>query len=218
MPDRASPGRVQRADARRNREHLLLAARDLFIERGPDAPLEAIAQQANVGIATLYRHFPDRVTLMRSVVQEALTQTTIAAENALADTTDGLAALRRYMHAVVDLRVSAVIPALLDHIRPGGRDLPGAPDAAPAVQQIIAAAHAEGSLDADVSFGDIAIMLVRLSRPLPGGVPPAVQLQLAHRHVDLLIDGLRAQGRSASSTKGPGLSLAELQALRDDDG
>ena len=49
-----------RADAERNRRRILEAARAVFAEAGLDAPLEAIAQRAGVGIATLYRRFPTR--------------------------------------------------------------------------------------------------------------------------------------------------------------
>lgn len=56
-----------RADARRNRERLLAAAREAFAAHGPDAPLDPIAQQAGVGSGTLYRHFPTREDLMREV-------------------------------------------------------------------------------------------------------------------------------------------------------
>ena len=47
-----------RSDARRNRDAIVLAARDLFAERGTDAQMDQIAQRAGVGVGTLYRHFP----------------------------------------------------------------------------------------------------------------------------------------------------------------
>jgi AcrR family transcriptional regulator len=53
-----------RADARRNHERLLEAARDVFVEQGPGASLEEIARRAEVGIATLYRRFPTRDVLI----------------------------------------------------------------------------------------------------------------------------------------------------------
>ena len=73
-----------RADARRNREQLLLAARDVFVERGPDAPLEDVAQRAGVGIGTLYRRFPDRQALLRAVALDVLARVTAEAHAALA--------------------------------------------------------------------------------------------------------------------------------------
>jgi AcrR family transcriptional regulator len=59
--------RPARADARRNHERLLAAAREAFAEHGPDAPLDGIAQRAGLGSGTLYRHFPTRDDLMRAV-------------------------------------------------------------------------------------------------------------------------------------------------------
>lgn len=59
--------RPLRADARRNRERLLAAAREAFGELGPDASLDGIAQRAGVGSGTLYRHFPTREDLIRAV-------------------------------------------------------------------------------------------------------------------------------------------------------
>jgi AcrR family transcriptional regulator len=59
-----------RADARRNRERLLIAARSAFAEQGADAPLEDIAKRAGVGIGTLYRHFPTRLALQEAVFRD----------------------------------------------------------------------------------------------------------------------------------------------------
>jgi AcrR family transcriptional regulator len=56
-----------RADARRNYEALMTAARDLFLEQGPDAPLDEVAKRAGVGAGTLYRHFPSRNDLISAV-------------------------------------------------------------------------------------------------------------------------------------------------------
>ena len=54
-----------RADARRNRERVLAAARAVFAEHGIDAPMATVARRAGVGVATLYRHFPTRDALVR---------------------------------------------------------------------------------------------------------------------------------------------------------
>lgn len=66
-PDHAS---VLRADARRNRDALLTAARDVFAEQGLDAPLDAIAKAASVGRATLYRRFPTRDALIDAIFDD----------------------------------------------------------------------------------------------------------------------------------------------------
>src|SRR5439155_5771863 len=92
---------------------LLEAARDVFVEQGPGASLEEIARRAEVGIATLYRRFTDRGTLMHAVVLHALTGTIEAVRQARRDHPDPLDALAAYVHAVLDLRTSVVIPTLL---------------------------------------------------------------------------------------------------------
>lgn len=76
--------RPQRADARRNFDALLVAARDVFAEQGTDASLEDVARRAGVGIGTLYRNFPTRQDLFESVylgeVEELCAAATAAAD------------------------------------------------------------------------------------------------------------------------------------------
>lgn len=62
-----------RADAQRNREALLAAAREVFGERGTDAPLDEVARRAGIGNATMYRHFPDRRELLIAVYADEVT-------------------------------------------------------------------------------------------------------------------------------------------------
>src|SRR5947208_15676012 len=112
----AGDDRPLRADARRNREQLLAAARDVFVEQGADAPLDEVARRAGVGIATLYRRFPDRESLMRGLALDILGRAAHEARAALADAPAPFRALARYMHRALDLRISAVMPALLGRI------------------------------------------------------------------------------------------------------
>ena len=63
-------GKPMRADARRNYEALLTAAREVFTERGSEASMEEIAKRADVGVGTLYRHFPRRIDLVEAVYRE----------------------------------------------------------------------------------------------------------------------------------------------------
>lgn len=203
-----------RADARRNHELLLTAARDVFVERGPDAPLEEIARRAGVGIATLYRRFADRETLMYEVVQSALVATAQAAEQVRREHADPFEALAAYVHAVLELRTSVVIPTLLGEL---DLDEPRIKSArrksARLANQLVAAAHDAGALRKDVTFGDVGMMLVRLSRPLPGAIPSEMQDEIAHRHADVFLAGLRAEATS-DLLSGPALELDDLQKLR----
>jgi AcrR family transcriptional regulator len=208
--------RPLRSDALRNQEQLLHAARDVFVERGAGAPLDEIARRAGVGIGTLYRRFPERQALMRAVVLDALQRTAQEAERAMGEEGSGFDALTRYMHAVLEVRVSAVIPVLLDEIDMADAELgPAREKSSSAVLRIIDRAHEDGSLPAEVTFGDIGTLLVRLSRPLPGGLSAELDSDLAHRHLDLLIEGLRPSAGRHAVTAGPALSREELRAMRD---
>lgn len=203
-----------RADARRNHERLLEAARDVFVEQGPGASLEEIARRAELGIATLYRRFTDRGALMHAVVLHALTGTIDAVRRARQDHPDPLDALAAYVHAVVDLRTSAVIPTLLVALDLDEPQLRAArTTSARLVEELLAEAHATGRLRTDVVFGDIGLLLTRLSRPLPGPIPDGTQNALAHRHADLFLAGLRADP-AAPPLAGPALEQADLLELQ----
>jgi AcrR family transcriptional regulator len=202
-----------RADARRNRQQLLVAARDVFVELGPDAPLDEVARRAGVGIATLYRRFPDRQSLQRAVALDVLARAAEVAARAEAEAPDAWQALGRYMHAALDLRISAVMPALLGRVSYDDDDFAQAREAATApVLRIIAAGQQRGELRQDIAFGDIGLLLVRLGRPLPGALPPELDLQLAHRHLDLFLSALRPSAET--QLEGPTLTLPELRTFR----
>jgi AcrR family transcriptional regulator len=69
-PVPAATERPMRADARRNYDRLLQAARSVLAERGSEASMEEIAKAADVGVGTLYRHFPRRIDLVEAVYRE----------------------------------------------------------------------------------------------------------------------------------------------------
>lgn len=94
-----------RADARRNYERLLAAANDVFMEEGTSAALENVARRADVGIGTLYRHFPTREDLLDAVMQGSFLRLHGEAERCL-KLDDPLEALDHYI--VFWLRQTAV--------------------------------------------------------------------------------------------------------------
>ncbi len=204
-----------RADARRNRDQILVAARDIFADQGSGAPLEEVSRRAGVGIGTLYRRFPDRASLLRAVALDVLGRAAQEARLALAEEPTAFQALARYMHCALDLRIGVVMPALVNQIPIEDAEMLRARDAASTpVQKMIDGAQADGSLRPDVAFADIGLLIIRLARPLPGPFPRTLDDRLAHRHLDLLLDGLRAaRDRSAAPLPGPALTLADLRAI-----
>jgi AcrR family transcriptional regulator len=92
--------RKPRADALRNRERLLGAARAVFSAGGPNASLEVVAKAAGVGIGTLYRHFPTREALFDAVYRHEAQQLAALAER-LKKAAPPIEALRQWLHALV---------------------------------------------------------------------------------------------------------------------
>src|SRR3981081_4746430 len=93
--------RRPRADAIRNRERVLEAAKAVFSAGGPDASLEAVARRAVVGIGTLYRHFPTREALFEAVYRREVQQLGELAE-ALKSEASPVDALRRWLRSNVE--------------------------------------------------------------------------------------------------------------------
>ncbi|MDX2391235.1 MULTISPECIES: TetR/AcrR family transcriptional regulator [unclassified Streptomyces] len=207
----AVPARVSkpRADAVRNRERILVAAREMLVEFGSDAPLDEIARRAGVGNATLYRHFPDRSTLVHHVVLYVTGRVAALAEDALAQEPDPFTALCRFAHAAADERIGALCPMLAAGFDPEHPELIASRTALEeAVEALVAAGQDGGLVRTDIGVGDLMVALSQLSRPLPGTGCPDMD-GYAHRHLQLFLDGLRAPARSEL----PGVA-ASLRDLR----
>jgi AcrR family transcriptional regulator len=177
-----------RADARRNREQLLAAAVELILEVGGEPARDAIANRAGVGIATLYRNFPDQQSLLHAVARHVLDHSIAAGDAALADSDDGADALRRYMHEAVERGLGAlnlIYPLIVDPQWPEQRAR-----AQELLQTMIDRAKREGLIREDTAATDIGFAIIRFCRPLAVGRPLADERVIAHRHIDTYIDGL----------------------------
>jgi AcrR family transcriptional regulator len=176
-----------RADAQRNRERLLDAAIALILEVGGEPSRDSLAEHAGVGIGTLYRHFPDQQSLLQAVVRHALDRSISAGEAALAGAADSFAALRQYMHAAVDSGIGVVnlVYPLLDRPQPDLRAR-----AESLIHSLLERGKQEGRLRSDACAGDIVFATIRFSRPLRVGLSAADERAIAHRHIDIYVDGL----------------------------
>ncbi|MFI1186995.1 TetR/AcrR family transcriptional regulator [Streptomyces californicus] len=205
-PCRSTPR--PRADALRNRERIIAAARELFVEFGPDVALDDVARRAGVGNATLYRNFPDRAALTHEVVLAVTSRTTLRAEEAAAES-DPFAALSRFVHAAADERIGALCPMLsgvFDRDHPDLLAERGRLEEA--VEGLVARAQSAGRLRTDIAVGDVLVALSQLTRPLPGIACQGID-RFTHRHLQLFLDGLETPARSEL----PG-SAATLEDLR----
>ncbi|NUO97428.1 MAG: TetR/AcrR family transcriptional regulator [Nonomuraea sp.] len=186
-----------RADAQRNRDQILAAARKIFLAEGTAVPMEEIARVAGVGVGTLYRRFPDRDALIRGLAIDAMRRVTRLGEAAWEEEPDAWHALVRFAHAGGDLNrvLSAVRPHLIDAV-PDDEELLAAGVAwFELLSRMVGAAQEAGDLRPDVSPGDVLLMLSLLTRPMPG-LPPELGARVPDRFLDVMLDGLRAGARA----------------------
>ncbi|GGY93984.1 TetR/AcrR family transcriptional regulator [Streptomyces poonensis] len=185
-----------RADALRNRERIVAAAREMFVEFGPEVPLDEIARRAGVGNATVYRHFPERDALVGEVVCSVIDRTAEAAERALTETGDAFEALSRFVHTAADERINALCPMVSSAFDRHHPDLQAARERVEhLIEVLMERARAAGQLRPDVGVGDLMVAVAQLSRP-PAGTACLHVDRFAHRHLQLFLDGLRAPARS----------------------
>jgi AcrR family transcriptional regulator len=202
--------RPLRRDARRNRDAIVAAARQLFCDQGLEVPLDEIARRAGVGIATLYRRFPSRVELLDAVLADTVQAHIEVAEQALAmdDPWEGFC-----FYLEETCRLQATDRGLNDAM---GMRFPRTPALEAALRrlydlggQLIAHAQEAGQLRADFTYEDLAFVTWANSRILPAvraaGAPDAWR-----RHLGFLLDGFRAD----RATSLPEPSLAPRQVYR----
>ena len=191
-PSTQRPATRLRRDAQRNRDAILVAARQVFCDHGLEAPLEEIARQAGVGIATLYRRFPNRAALVDAVLADTVEAHITVAERALAtdDPWDGFA-----FYLEQSCRLQAADRGLNDVM---GMRFPRATAVEAAktrlfdlVAQVVDRAQQSGQLRADITMEDLAFLNWANARILPAvraaGAPDAWR-----RHLGWLLDGFRA--------------------------
>ncbi|NYJ36738.1 SbtR family transcriptional regulator [Nocardiopsis aegyptia] len=163
-----------------------------------------------VGIATLYRRFPDRSSLVVAVVLDNLGIMRAELERVAEEGLDAWTGLLRVMRTfVLELRVGMMLPLMLEAVR--GRESDGALEDAVRVAterrdevlgrmaRLVERAQAEGALRSDVAVGDVMIGFVQLSRPLPLGSREFGR-EATLRHFGLFADGLRAAPEGAPRT------------------
>lgn len=181
-----------RADARRNYDRLLAAAADLFAERGAGASLEEIARRADVGIGTLYRHFPTRQALLEAVYVDEVEEMARAA-GGLADLEPWEALrtwLRRYVgYAATKRALAEEMLATMDRedeVFVACRTaLTAAGDA------LLRRAQEAGEVRPDATFADVGRMVGGIA-----AIPSAEEGQV-ERILDLALDGLRYRAPGA---------------------
>ena len=200
MEQSAERSRRLRADAVRNRERVLAAAKAVFSAGGADASLEAVARRAGVGIGTLYRHFPTREALYEAVYQHEVQQLWELAER-LKEEVSPVEALRRGMRAIVEfVATKKGMSAALALAVTGFSELHArsSPRLEKAARILLERAVAAGEIRADIDPGDLmrAVVGMCLVHNQPGWQASVLPL------VDVLVDGLRFGAKQRNAVVG----------------
>jgi AcrR family transcriptional regulator len=206
----------QRRHARRNHELLVVAAREVFAERGVEASLEEIARRAGVGIGTLYRHFATREALVEEIFEDRITEF-IAIARAAAAEPDGWQGLVRFLEQMLELQASdRVLKDVLMRYPPGdGRLASAREEMRQLFEQVLDRAREQGRLRHDFTISDLALLFWSFTPLIDATAEVAPNAW--RRHLHWLLDGLRND--AATPQAEPPLCDDELhaamQALRD---
>ncbi len=186
-----------RADARRNRDRIVAAAKTWFATHGPDAPTEEIARSAGVAAGTLYRHFADREALIRAVAVNNFENAFAEANAAVTEEASAWDALVRILRQSQELRLSFRLLTAYPHVHAilkKERDVDQSRrHMIELLDRVVRRAQAEGTLRTDVGTGDVAVMFALLAHPLSIEWTDAAQMA-SERCMALLLESLRAGG------------------------
>ena len=178
--------RPKRADARRNYEKVLAAAREAFAEGGESTSLEQIARRAGVGIGTLYRHFPTRQALLEALYVDEVTEVCHTAEKL--DGSDPWEALNSWFDRVIAYMATkqALSHELLNYLERDAALFQSCRAALFAAgEPLLQRAQEAGAVRSDVTIAQVIQMVIAISK-----APTSDPEQTRHL-VHIALDGLR---------------------------
>jgi AcrR family transcriptional regulator len=186
--------RVLRADARRNREAVVVAAKKLFADQGLDAQMPDVAKTAKVGVGTVYRHFPTKEDLIAALAAERFERLAEKARESIAaeDAWEGLCDFIRFAAEIqADDRGLCEVMGSRPEVMNESALAVGLDELC---DQMVKRAKRTGSLRKDLEWEDIPMIACGLGRITPAEMGPATGRW--PRLVEIIIDGLQAPGSS----------------------
>jgi AcrR family transcriptional regulator len=184
--------RPMRADARRNRQRILEAAIAVFAECGSEAQIDDVARRADLGVGTIYRHFPTKEALLAELVRQKFRNLADGARGALEEDGEPFALLEALLRREGEM---CAADATLQHALSGA----GEREYAYASEEIeelyvltaelLERARAAGTLRADIQPPDIGMLMCGVASTVTSCAPGFDW----RRHLDLVIEALRAR-------------------------
>ena len=195
----ALPLSGRRAEAARNDQLILDAAREVFVA-DPAAPIATVADRAGVGIGAIYRRYASKEELLRKLSAEGLRQHIAAVEDALArDDGDPWSAFSEYMHRIVDADTHSLTLSLAGTFSPTEELNREAARAQELTVRLFERTKAAGAIRPDIEVGDLSLLLEQLAAVRVADEERTRQLR--HRYLALILDALRVS--SGSPLPGP---------------
>lgn len=180
-----TPQRRLRSDALANQERVLAAAVTTMLRHGRQVPMSAIAAEAGVGVATLYRRYATREALLEALTERSFRLVLTVAQEAAGEGRSGLAGIGWFLDRTIEHRAQLVLPL---HSGPGelsSRSTALRMEVNRALALLLARGRADHTVRDDVTTGDIVIFGALLAQPLTTGWE-----RLAHRQKVLFLRGL----------------------------
>ena len=193
-PEPAPRVRAKRADAQRNQERLVAAAREVFADQGASASMEAIARQAGVGVGTLYRHFPNRIDVVEAVYSTDVEELAEAARSAVAEL-EPWPAVVAFFEAFT--RYAQTKQTLLTELQQAFEKNPALRSRSrelidSAFDLVIDQARTAGVIRADVDGSDVTQLVG------PVCTNPGISPEQSQRLISMILDGLRYPAEAAA--------------------
>jgi AcrR family transcriptional regulator len=207
MSTASTPLSGRRAEAARNDQRILDAARAVFVA-DPGAPIAAVSEHAGVGISALYRRYPSKEELLRRLCGDGLATYIAAAEEALADDGDPWEAFARFMRRVVDADTHSLTARLAGTFTPTDELNRDAGIAQELNERLVERTRTAGAIRDDLDVNDLSMVFEQLASIRLGD--EARTRQLRHRYLALLLEAMH--GPSSSPLPGPPPTWRELTA------
>ncbi|GAA1958486.1 TetR/AcrR family transcriptional regulator [Catenulispora subtropica] len=205
---RTGPLSGRKAQANRNDEAILRAAREVFVA-DPSAPISAVAKEAGVGISALYRRYESKEVLLQTLCANGLATYIECAETALASGAGPWETFTGFVRAVIDADVHALTVNLAGTFTPTPAMFEQTTHAVELARRILDQARAAGVVRADYAFNDIAMLLEQVTAVT--GASPGRTRELRHRYLAMHFDALRPEA-ATGEMPGPPPSDEELGA------
>jgi AcrR family transcriptional regulator len=195
----------RRAQAAVNDGVILEAARTVFTA-DPSAPISAVARHAGVGISALYRRYPGKEDLLRTLAGDGLQRFIDELETALADERDPWTALAEFMRRAVDADTSSLTRSLAGTFTPTPELWANGQRSAELLSELFERTRAAGALRPGLEVHDLSLIFEQLAAVRVGD--EARTHELRHRYLALILDAMHESG--AEPLPGPAPTWAEI--------